>query len=104
MERVEDKNQRTTAKHLNVLESLTSLVQTAREDVDDVSISSSPVSQCFVMFQGFLHILGVVLFDVIVRANGKFEFVTDHHSGALCAGAPDEQHDTTTGVWETSFQ
>ena len=83
---------------------ITGLIQASGEDVDDVSVGGGSVGQCFVVLERLLHVLSVVLFDVVVTADGKLELVADDHAGPLRAGTADEQHDAPTGVGESGFE
>ena len=46
-------------------------------------------------FDRFLHVLGVVFFDIVMRANGMFEFFVDDNSRALRTWTRNEHHDSS---------
>ncbi len=68
------------------------LVEGAGVNVDGVAVGAGAGGQRFVVLGGLLHVLGVVLLDVVVRANGPLQVVVDDAARTLRTGPAGEQH------------
>lgn len=50
-------------------------------------------------FHSFLHVFAVILFNVMVRTNWKFQFISYDHSRPLSASSSNEHHYASTSIW-----